>query len=133
MIRARKGQADKEKEATKPATAQPSSLEQLRKHRITRVRRQNEKLALELRKAKGELVPREGLVREVLACNAVVKQQILSAPIRVGPGLGLTGEQIKGLSQELVNICNDLAFDRERPPETCPCCGRGMQEEDKAL
>src|SRR5690242_7471458 len=108
MIRARKGQADKEKGATKPATEQPSSLEQLRKHRITRVRRQNEKLAIELRKAKGELVPREGLVREVLACNATVKQQVLSVPIRIGPESGLTHEQVKALSRALVECLNDL-------------------------
>jgi|SRR5215813_1433901 len=111
-----------------PTTVESSTLEKLRQERLKKLRHQNSKLALEVRRLKAEVVDGEKMKREVLACNSVVKLQILSAPIRVGPALGLTSEQIEGLNQALVDACNDLAFNKERPLETCPTCGGRMKE-----
>src|ERR1043166_1229869 len=62
--------------------------------RLKRLKKQNEKLSLELKKAKSDLVPLDKPRREVLAANSVVKQQILAVPVRDGPALGLTPAQV---------------------------------------
>jgi hypothetical protein len=113
--------------ARKPTAEQPSSLEVLRKHRITRVRRQNEKLALELKKAKGELVPVDAMKHEVLAANAVVKSQLLALPRRLADQMAIVSEArecARILETSIVQCLNDLAYGT--PPEdgTCPCCGK---------
>lgn len=115
---------DQQKESGKNST-----LEQIRKQRLIRLKHQNSKLALEVRKLKAQVVDGEKMKREVLDCNSIVKLQVLSAPIRVGPQLGLTQEQIAGLSQAIVEACNDLAFERERPPKNCPTCGERIRED----
>src|SRR2546426_10359482 len=75
-----------------PTAAESSTLEKIRLERLQRLRHQNMKLALEVKKLKATIVDGEKVKREVLACNSVAKLQILSAPIRVGPALGLTQE-----------------------------------------
>ena len=133
MIRARKKEPEQK---PAPAKEAPSSLETLRRHRITRVKRQNEKLGLELKKTKGELVSREGLVREVLAANAIVRQQFLALPFRLADQMANAldpRECARIMRAAIVSCCNDLAFEKERPPDTCPTCGRAMEgkEEEK--
>src|SRR5262249_28150280 len=81
--------------------------------RLKRLKKQNEKLALELKKAKGDSVSFEKHKREVLGYNSLVKQQIIAVPVRDGPGLGLTREQIAGLTKALTEALNDLAYERE--------------------
>src|SRR5438309_1873513 len=81
--------------------------------RLTRLRHQNAKLGLEVRRLKGQVGDVEKHRREVLAANSTVKQQILAVPVRDGPALGLTREQIAGLTQALTECLNDLAYERE--------------------
>src|SRR5262249_46502075 len=85
----------------------------LASERLKRLKHQNTKLSLELRKLRGQVVDGEKMKREVLAANSVVKQQILAVPVRDGPALGLTREQIAGLTKALVDCLNDLAYCRE--------------------
>ncbi len=115
-------------EDEKPQPGKESSLETLRRHRIVRVRRQNEKLALDLKKTKGEMVPLAEIKREVLAANAVVKQQLLAIPFRLATTLATISdprELGRVLSEALVEALNDLAYERNlyQPPGTCPCYG----------
>src|SRR2546426_10625275 len=77
--------------------------------RLTRLTRQNEKLEIEVQRLRGEVGPLEEFKQVVLRANSVVKLQILSVPIREGPRLGLSGEQITGLNQALADSLNDLA------------------------
>jgi hypothetical protein len=139
MLRARKRQADNEQPtttpATTPATVPPSSLEQLRKHRITRVRRQNEKLALELKKTKGELVPLEPFKAEVIRANTVVKTQFLSLGPRLAPALALVAdprEISRLITLEVEQVCNDLAYGTEKSVDEqgrCFLCGAKKEAE----
>ena len=101
------------------------------KERLKRLTHQNEKLKIEMQRLRGEVGPIEDFKHVVLRANSVVKLQILSVPIRVGPTLGLTREQIAGLNQALTDSLNDLAFNDELKlqPEICPICGRGKREE----
>lgn len=80
------------------------------KERLRRLRHQNAKLALEVKKLKGQVGDVDKHRREVLSANSVVKQQVLAVPIRVGPQLGLTREQVEGIRQALVECLNDLAY-----------------------
>src|SRR5712692_4782102 len=57
-----------------------TTLEQIRKQRLIRLKHQNAKLALEVKKLKAAVVDGEKMKREVLTCNSVAKLQILSAP-----------------------------------------------------
>src|SRR5712691_9801062 len=60
------------------------------KERLKRLTHQNEKLNIEMQRLRGEVGPIEDFKHVVLRANSVVKLQILSVPIRVGPTLGLT-------------------------------------------
>jgi hypothetical protein len=129
MLRARKRPPEQKPETPKGA---PSSLETLRRHRIVRVRRQNEKLRLDLQKIKGEWVPLEKIQREVLAANAVVKSQFLALGPRLAPALALVSdpqEISRLLGVEVEKICNDLAYGVPAEDGTCPCCGQRKEEE----
>jgi hypothetical protein len=111
---------------TKPRTE--TSLEQLRKHRIIRVRRQNEALELSLKRTKGELVNADELKQEVIRCNQVVRTQLLALPYRLAAELVLlteVQEVQRVLYTAIVACCNDLAYAREQPPppNVCPSCG----------
>lgn len=88
--------------------------------RLKRLKKQNEKLTLELKKTKGDSVSFEKHKREVLAANSTVKQQILAVPVRDGPTLGLTKEQILGLTESLKQALNDLAYERTDRDSTAP-------------
>jgi hypothetical protein len=112
---------------TKPPSE--TTAKRISQARLLRLTRQNEKLEIEEQRLKGEVGPIEDFMPMVLRANSLVKGQILSVPIRVGPGLGLTREQIESIKQELVGCCNDLAFERERPVGTCPTCGGKLKEE----
>ena|SRR5437879_5545808 len=134
MVRVQKQPADNEQGTAKPATPPPSSLETLRKHRIVRVRKQNEKLALELKKTKGELVPMEPFKAEVIRANTVVKTQFLSLGPRLAPTLAsvLDPREISHmLTAEITQICNDLAFGTEKYADEqghCLLCGAKKEE-----
>jgi hypothetical protein len=115
-------------EDEKTRAGKESSLETLRRHRIVRVKRQNEKLRLDLKKTKGELVPLEKIKHEVLAANAVVKQQLLSLPFRLGSQLAGTSdprECSKILEVALVQCLNDLAYGTPLKTEFAPVVARG--------
>jgi predicted transcriptional regulator len=120
-----------------PATGEFSTLEKIRQQRLIRLTHQNAKLALEVRKLKAQVVDGDQMRREVLNCNVTVKTQFLSLGPRMAPQLAPITEPreiAKLLTDEVTSICNDLAYERERPVETCPTCGRGMKdEEDKPL
>jgi hypothetical protein len=85
----------------------------LASERLKRLRHQNSKLNLELRRIRGEVGDLDKIRREVLAANAVVKQQVLAVPVREAPILGLTREQTAALLQALTVCLNDLAFQGE--------------------
>jgi hypothetical protein len=106
-----------------------TSLETLRQQRIIRVRRQNEALALSLQKTKGELVNADELKQEVLRCNQVVKQQLLSLAFELPPKLmDLRDPRAmqKLIHDSLVKALNDLAYERLRPVTACPVCGQPL-------
>lgn len=86
---------------------------QISKARLERLQNQNKKLKLELAEKAKALVSFDHHKREVLAANSTVKQQVLSVPVREGPKLGLTREQIEGLNLALIECLNDLAYSRE--------------------
>src|SRR4030095_4355455 len=65
----------------------------LASERLRRLKQQNSKLSIDLRKMRGEVGDLDKIRREVLAANAIVKQQVLAVPIREAPILGLTREQ----------------------------------------
>jgi hypothetical protein len=87
---------------------------QIASERLKRLRHQNSKLALELRKIRGQVGDLDKIRREVLAANSIVRQQILAVPVRDGPALGLTREQVTSLTAALVEALNDLAYEREK-------------------
>jgi hypothetical protein len=86
---------------------------QIASERLKRLRHQNAKLLLDIRKIKGQVGDLDKIRREVLAANAIVKQQVLAVPVREAPMLGLTREQTAALLQALTVCLNDLAFQRE--------------------
>jgi len=107
-----------------------SSLEELRRHRIERVRKQNEGLSLDLAKKKGELVDATEFKKQVLEMNSVVKRQLLSLPYHLGQKLASSTDprecgQI--LEAALVKALNSLAWENERLPNACPTCGKTLK------
>jgi len=88
--------------------------------RLKRLKKQNEKLALELKKAKGDSVSFEKHKREVLAANAVVKQQLLAVPFRLATQLAAIDdprEVSRVLTAALTECLNDLAYERDQEKE----------------
>ena len=81
--------------------------------RLKRLKTQNSKLDIELKRLRGQVGDVEKMKREVLVANQVVKQQVLSVAIRVAPALGLTPEQVAGFNAALTDCLNDLAYERE--------------------
>jgi hypothetical protein len=111
----------------KTPAGKESSLETLRRHRIVRVKRQNEKLRLDLKKTKGELVPLEKITREVIQANTTVKTQFLTLGPRLAPTLAPISDPrdiSRLLTTEVEKICNDLAYGTLPEDTHCPTCGR---------
>src|SRR5215475_9359340 len=81
---------------------------QLAEERLKRLKHQNRKLSLDVRKIEGEMVSLAEMKRVVLAANVVVKQQILAVPPRIALPLGLTREQVLGMTSALIDALNDL-------------------------
>jgi len=101
--------------------------------RLVRLGLQNEKLQNEVRKLKGQVGDIDKFKREVLAANAVVKQQILAVPFRlmeILAGISESREIARVLHETLVEALNDLAYEREHEarPDVCPCCGQKKDE-----
>jgi hypothetical protein len=99
--------------------------------RLIRLTRQNEKLAIEVQRLRGEVGPIEVHRQEVLKANGVVRQQILAVPYRLGPQLATTTDPQqcgKLLEDALVQCLNDLAYARQVPPSVCPTCHREMKK-----
>jgi hypothetical protein len=131
MRRSRKLQADNGLEDTKTATGQPSTLEKIRVQRLAKYRHQNSKLAIEVKKLKGQVVSAEDLKQEVLAANTTVKTQMLALPFQNADKLAAETDprEIQRMLYDAVVQClNDLAYERERPPQPgiCPCCGKTL-------
>ena len=83
--------------------------------RLKRLRHQNSKLSLEVRKLKGQLAPIEELKREVLAANQVVKQKLLSLPTRLAPPLAGNSNpaEIEALIREAItDAVNELCYEQ---------------------
>jgi len=118
--------------ALKQPTAEKTLLiDQIRQQRLVRLKHQNSKLAVEVKRLHAATVDAEEMKRHVLACNSIVKLQLLSLPQRVGLELGLTPEQVASLKQSVQECCNELAYERERLPQTCPTCGEARKEHAK--
>lgn len=84
--------------------------------RLLRLRHQNSKLSIELKKLRGAVVPVEHLKRTVLGANLIVRNQLLSLPDRLSlPLVHLTDpREIRLLLREsIVDCLNDLAYERE--------------------
>jgi hypothetical protein len=99
--------------------------------RLTRLTRQNEKLEIEVQRLRGEVGPIEEFKQMVLKANAVVRLQFLALSHRLSPTLAPLSDprDIQRIMDEsVIQACNDLAFERERPQETCPTCGTTMKE-----
>jgi len=96
---------------------------QIAEERLKRLQNQNAKLQIEVQRLRGEVGPIEQFRQEVIKCNVTAKLQILAAPIRIGPEIGLTKEQTESIKHALVAACNDLAFENLRPVHECPTCG----------
>lgn len=110
----RKGTTASESSAKSRTAAKkdPSTLDLYRKERVTKIRLQNKKLKVEVEKLVGQAGDLEKMRREVLAANATVKRQVLSIPAKEATRLGLSREQIEGLTQALTQALNDLAYER---------------------
>jgi hypothetical protein len=100
--------------------------------RLKRLTHQNEKLHIEVQRLRGEVGPIEAFKQMVLKANSVVRSQFLGLPHRLSSQMASTADPRECatiLEAAIVRICNDLAFEKERPPQNCPTCGRGMEEE----
>jgi hypothetical protein len=94
--------------------------------RLVRLRLQNEKLNNEVRRLKGEVAPVEQIKAEVIRANMTVKVQFLSLGPRLSPALASMSDSheiSRMLTREIEQICNDLAYSKEVPPQSCPTCG----------
>jgi hypothetical protein len=94
-----------------------SSLDELRRHRIVRVKRQNEQILLDLKRSRGELVSADAFKAEVVACNAVVRNQLLGLAFRLAPRLVNISEQTviqRILHQGIVSCLNGLAYEEQK-------------------
>ena len=89
--------------------------------RLKRLRLQNSKLMLELKRLKGEVVPAEDLKRKVLTANEIVKQRLLALPSKYAlqiAGLTSPGEIEVLLRDGITEAINELAYEHggiERP------------------
>lgn len=108
---------EQEKKQNKRGSAYVSIATKLAQERLTRLKQQNSKLRLDLKKTKGEVGDIEQLKRSVLAANHTVKQQLLALPSRLAPrlvGLSDKGEIIRLLTAALSEALNDLAYENEK-------------------
>ena len=99
---------------------------QIAEERLKRLQNQNAKLLIEIQRLRGEVGPIEEFKQEVLRANAVVKTQLLALPYRLSSQMASATDErecTKLMEAAIVQACNDLAFEREQPPETCPTCG----------
>lgn len=76
--------------------------------RLKRLNAQNKKLALDYKSKTGGLVSLEVIMREVLAANVSVKNQVLAVIERAN----LPRESKLALRQEMIRALNDLAYER---------------------
>jgi hypothetical protein len=80
--------------------------------RLKRLRRQNERLRIELKREKGDLVSFEAIKRQVLAANTSVKNQIFAVIERADY---LPREHRLQLKREMIQALTDLAYERGVP------------------
>jgi hypothetical protein len=85
--------------------------------RLKRLRHQNAKLSIEVKRLRGQLAPVEEVKRAVLAANTVVKQRLLALPSKLALQLSLLTNpaEIEALLREqLTDTINELAYEQER-------------------
>jgi hypothetical protein len=88
----------------------------LASERLRRLKQQNSKLSLDLRKMRGQIGDLDKIRREVLAANAVVKTGLLALPFRLSTRLAALTDPREihaELERELIGVLNDLAFSGE--------------------
>jgi hypothetical protein len=86
----------------------------LANERLKRLKVQNQKLALDMRAREGNLVDREEFMRQVLACNATMKNQLLALPDRVAGELAVMTDPhaIRNrLRTSIIETLNELAYE----------------------
>jgi hypothetical protein len=99
--------------------------------RLAKMRLQVDRLRMENKRLKGEVGPIDKFRREVVQCNVTVKTQFAALGPRLAPQLATMAdprEIAKLLTDEVTSICNDLAYERERPINTCPTCNARLTE-----
>jgi predicted transcriptional regulator len=111
-----------------------STLEKIRVERLAKLRHQNAKLSIELKRLQAKVVDFESLKADVLRANAVVKNELFAMAFRMAGPLAATDtpQDVRALlTAEVTRVCNSLAYEREiyRQPGACPCCGAATQKE----
>jgi hypothetical protein len=97
--------------------------------RYKRLRLQNKKLAHEMQRMQGEWVPLEQIKRQVLACNALVKNALLAIPDRLATELSVMSDPRairQRLRTELVTVLNGLAYEQLQKAKEHAGEGRGV-------
>jgi hypothetical protein len=98
-----------------PSEEQPSTLELIRKQRLMKLKHQNSKLKIEVRRLKGEVAPVEQIKGQVIQANLVVKTQLLALPVRLADQMAHTTEPsacAKILQEAIIEALNNLAYER---------------------
>lgn len=96
----------------KKGRAQKSVTLKISEERLKRLRNQNAKLGIDVKRLKGELMPVDDLKREVIKANLTVKTHLLGIPARLATRLsGMTDpwEIEQTLRYEIEQALNDLA------------------------
>jgi hypothetical protein len=89
---------------------------QLSEERLKRLIAQNEKLQIELKAHRGNLVDFDTIKRQVLAANTTVKQQLLALPDRVAGDLTAMTDAfaIRALlTKAITEALNQLAYEHQ--------------------
>jgi hypothetical protein len=117
----------------KTKTSKQTTASRISEARLARLTHQNEKLALELKKLKGQVVDIDQHIANVRRANVVVKTQFLALGPRLASRLASLTDP-RDISQlitsEVEKICSDLAYEEtyKNQPDICPMCG-GRKEE----
>jgi hypothetical protein len=101
----------------KKGAAYKALTTKLAEQRLIRLRQQNAKLKLELRKLRGQVAPVDEIKRQVLAANHVVKNQLLALPDRLAmPLIHLSDPRDirRVLRDGIVDALNDLAYEKSQ-------------------
>jgi hypothetical protein len=94
--------------------AERSVTVQLSEERLKRLVAQNEKLQLELKAHRGDMVDKDVFQRQVIAANHVVKQQLLALPDRLAGDLSVMTDAKairERLRKTITEALNELAYE----------------------